>query len=207
LLGGKRQPDRRHGKTPSQQQPPLNHYQLTIQLKQQGIHEDTIQELLAHYPQERIAQQLSYLPYRNATNPAGLLVKAIKADWSPPTGYPQTTDDQQTKTQAAKPTPAFNPAQEALARLKAEAQAEQNISQKLSAIASKLSSKRKQTLLKEAEARIRKRLKNAWPKEKPIPRTFLLAEFHCLLTEKYLNYPKRKKSESESTHRCPDDTD
>lgn len=173
---------------------------LAKRLKQVGIHDDTIQELLVHYPQETIQKQLSYLPYRNATNPAGLLVKAIKADWSPPTGY------QETKAQETKPTSTFNPAQEALARLQAEAAAQQPIRQKLSVIASQLSKKRKQSLLLEAETRIRKRLRTAWPKEKPIPRTFLKAEFYCLLKAQFLKPPTGKKSDGESTDGCPDDT-
>ena len=49
-----------------------------------GLLREQVDLLLAQFPQERIARQLEWLPYRNAKNPAALLVAAIEGDYEAP---------------------------------------------------------------------------------------------------------------------------
>ncbi len=53
-----------------------------------GVTRATAEKLVRQYP-ERIADQLDYLPYRSAQDPAALLVEAIRGDWKPPALYLQ----------------------------------------------------------------------------------------------------------------------
>lgn len=52
-----------------------------------GVSKDTASELLRSYNERRITQQLAMLPYRDAREPAAMLIKAIKEDWAPPASY------------------------------------------------------------------------------------------------------------------------
>jgi hypothetical protein len=50
------------------------------------------EKLVRQHP-DRIAEQLDYLPYRSAQDPAALLVEAIRSDWQPPALYLQAQSD------------------------------------------------------------------------------------------------------------------
>lgn len=52
-----------------------------------GVSGSIASELLERYPPERIARQLQMLPFRNAKEPAAMLIKAIKEDWAAPAAY------------------------------------------------------------------------------------------------------------------------
>ena len=52
-----------------------------------GVSENIASEMMERYPPERIVRQLRMLPFRNAKEPAAMLVKAIKEDWSAPAAY------------------------------------------------------------------------------------------------------------------------
>ena len=52
-----------------------------------GVSRSIASELLEKYPSERVKRQIQMLPYRNAKEPAAMLIKAIKEDWSAPAGY------------------------------------------------------------------------------------------------------------------------
>jgi hypothetical protein len=56
-------------------------------LRKHGVTESTASELAQDYPADRIARQLEMISYRNARNPAAMLVKAIRDDWAPPPEY------------------------------------------------------------------------------------------------------------------------
>lgn len=158
---------------------------LTEKLISVGISSPTIQQLLANYPEERILRQLDYLPYRKAQNPPGLLVNSIKQDWSGPQAYldmkaqslPRSIGEE-------KDALAIKHSQKLSARKEAKEVKQKQLKQKLLAFETQLSSADKHALLKEAERRIRQRLGLSWTDEKPIPETFLKAEFYRVLNEK-----------------------
>jgi len=152
---------------------------LAEKLKKVGVSDKAIQQILANYAKETIHNQLLYLPHRQAKNPAGLLVQAIKGNWSEPKEYLSLKEKQ-------KQTQEQNQLLEEQKR-KIANQAKQNeMRQKqLSAIEKQLFSSEKQALIKEAETKVRQRLGKGWPQEKPIPPTFLKSEFSSLLLEKY----------------------
>jgi len=56
-------------------------------LKDMGVSEFTAQEMVRHYPAEMIEKQVKMLPYREARDPAAMLVKSIREDWVPPASY------------------------------------------------------------------------------------------------------------------------
>lgn len=60
---------------------------IRISLVNTGVSEHIASELVRNYPAERITRQLRMLPFRNAREPAAMLVKAIREDWSAPSAY------------------------------------------------------------------------------------------------------------------------
>lgn len=67
-----------------------------------GVSENIASELLARYPAERIVRQLRMLPFRNAKEPAAMLVKAIREDWSAPAAYIVRQRDESVKKAKAE---------------------------------------------------------------------------------------------------------
>ncbi len=53
-----------------------------------GLLPDQAERLLTHFPEERIARQLAWLPRRGARNPAAFLLKAVANDWPAPKEAP-----------------------------------------------------------------------------------------------------------------------
>ncbi len=52
-----------------------------------GVSGSIASEMLDKYPRDRIAGQLGMLAFRNAREPAAMLIKAIKEDWTAPAAY------------------------------------------------------------------------------------------------------------------------
>jgi len=163
-------------------------HQLVDKLKQVGVSDQAIRAMMAKYPPKIIQQQLNYLPYRQAKNPAGLLVQAIKGDWSTPKEY-LAVKEQQRQTQEQ------NQLKDEQQRQLAQEAKQQEMRQKqLLTIEKQLSVTEKHALQKEAERQMRQRLGKGWPKSKPIPQTFLRNEFDSLLAQKYLlTKPQEKR--------------
>ena len=59
---------------------------LTI-LLDAGVSRTTASDMMKEYPLERIANQVRMLQFRNAKEPAAMLVKAIREDWAAPAAY------------------------------------------------------------------------------------------------------------------------
>ncbi|MBM3459031.1 MAG: hypothetical protein FJX77_10935, partial [Armatimonadetes bacterium] len=60
--------------------------ELGARLAAQGVSRHTAQELVESCPEE-CRRQLEFLPFREAREPGGLLVKAIREGWAPPAGW------------------------------------------------------------------------------------------------------------------------
>ena len=159
---------------------------LAQHLRQVGVSAETVRSLLREYPAARIARQLSWLSHRNAKNPAGLLVQAIRGDWSPP---PIATGAQHTPVQIpSSPTCEAKATDETHAKLKqakAEQAREKQRQARLKALERRLPPSKRDALRKQAEATVRRRLKAAWPKRRPIPKTFLDAEYYHLIEQRF----------------------
>lgn len=52
-----------------------------------GITEHVARQILKNYPEDKIKAQIEALPFRKAKDPAAILVKSIKEEWSPSSGY------------------------------------------------------------------------------------------------------------------------
>ena len=52
-----------------------------------GITKETAQELIENFPVTKIKSQLEALPYRKSKDPASILVRSIRENWSSPAGY------------------------------------------------------------------------------------------------------------------------
>ena len=77
-----------HGRT----RLPASSAALMERLVTAGMTRAMAEKLVRQFP-ERIGDQLDYLPYRSAQDPAALLVEAIRADWQPPALYLQAQSD------------------------------------------------------------------------------------------------------------------
>ena len=60
---------------------------IVLVLQQQGVTKKVAEKLAQTYSQEYLLAQVQMLPFRAAKNPAAMLVKAIKENWSPPSTY------------------------------------------------------------------------------------------------------------------------
>jgi len=63
--------------------------ELKRQLFVLGVDQDRVDSLLVRFDRGRIEQQLVWLPYRDARNPAAFLVAAIEHDYEPPLALQQ----------------------------------------------------------------------------------------------------------------------
>lgn len=102
--------------TPEEQRDQLRD-RLSHRLQGVGVTLRQAKYLLAEYPPDRIQQQLDWLPYRGAYNPAALIVAAIRRNYDPPEGlFVQGTDhlrtpaeDNGSSTDKHKPNPEQRP--------------------------------------------------------------------------------------------------
>ena len=74
---------------------------LLARLVEAGITRSVAEKLVRQYP-DRIAEQVEYLPYRSAQDPAALLVEAIRSGWQPPALYLQAQAEAEEARQEAE---------------------------------------------------------------------------------------------------------
>lgn len=60
-----------------------SHKEIYNSLVAVGVTGEIALQLVRDYPEDRIKKQLEILPFRNANEPAALLVKSIREDWAP----------------------------------------------------------------------------------------------------------------------------
>jgi DNA-binding transcriptional regulator YhcF (GntR family) len=75
---------------------------LLAQLQALNVHADIASELVQTQANE-VEQQLKYLPYRDAKNPAAVLVKSVKQNWEAPPAYPTPQSALQAPQRVAQP--------------------------------------------------------------------------------------------------------
>jgi len=78
--------------------------ELKRQLFVLGVDQDRVDSLLLRFDRERIEQQLAWLPYRDARNPAAFLVAAIEHDYEPPLALQREPKQQKQRPQGQRGT-------------------------------------------------------------------------------------------------------
>jgi hypothetical protein len=150
-----------------------------------GVNAETARLLVTIHPPPQIERQLAMLPYRNAQNPAALLVKAIREDWSAP--YIAA------KNRSPKP---LNPFEVIRPKLEEQTRRQKQRDERLKQLAARLSVPERAALHNEASHCVRQRIGKAWPPDKPIPSTFLTAEFNRLLEQRFADKPAEAKPQA-----------
>ena len=76
--------------------------QVLRKLLQYGVSGSIASEILDRYPTNSIARQIEMLPFRNAREPAAMLMKAIREDWTAPAAYMASKREQTEKKAKAE---------------------------------------------------------------------------------------------------------
>ena len=143
------------------------------ELLRYGVSGSTASEMLDKYPTERIAGQLEMLPFRNAKEPAAMLVKAIKDDWTAPAAYvgrQRKQAEQKTKVE----------------RESAEAERRSIWHKRVEAAKARLSQEELQRITRTAREKVRNALKGAFHGD--APKRLVKVEVNRIIAEKYMNH-------------------
>ena len=147
--------------------------QILRELLKCGVSGSIASEMLDKYPAERIAGQLKMLPFRNAKEPAAMLVKAIKDDWTAPAAYMGRQRKQaERKTQ--------------LERESAEAERRSIWHKRVEAAKAKLPPDELQRITGTAREKVRNALKGALHGH--APERLVKVEVNRIIAEKYMNH-------------------
>jgi hypothetical protein len=152
----------------------LRQRELVTLLQNLGVTEITAREIAERYSPELIESQIKMLSYRQARDPAAMLVKAIRDDWDAPSAYIAAMHEQTRKRQQEKAKAAEE------ARRKAH---ERRVEQALS----RLSPAEKDELIKRARREVRESLKGAMDGQ--LPESLVNAQAKKIISEEYLDEP------------------
>lgn len=123
---------------------------LVRRLRAAGVSASQAKRLARNYPADRIEAELEALPFRNASNPAGYLVRAIEEGFVPPAGLSEAKD----KAAAAERRKAREAAEKA--REEAQRQAEEERFGRIEALYEQLSAGERERIDEEARAQLTK---------------------------------------------------
>lgn len=149
-------------------------------LRDTGVSEFTAQEMVRHYPAERIKRQTELLPYREARDPAAMLVKSIREDWVPPASYAAAMREKALKLEKAK----------AESDREAEREAHERRVEKAM---SELSPEELEKITQRAKEKVKAGLNNAMGGR--IPQSLVDAQVKKIINQEYLDEPNRKNGE------------
>jgi len=156
--------------------PVENRKQMLKRLLRCGVSGSTASELLDKYPAERIARQLEILPFRNAKEPAAMLVKAIKEDWTAPAAYMgKQKRNAELKAKAE--------------RESAEAERRERWQERVEAAKSKLSRSELQEITRMAREKVRSALSGALRGDPP--ERLVNVEVNRIIAGKYASHEKK----------------
>jgi hypothetical protein len=146
--------------------------ELLAQLTGHGVNEPKARWLVEHHRPEVIATQLAYLPHRrNMRDPAAALVRSIQENWEEPEGHRLHRKRAQEQEQ-------YRREERQRIRTGQTAQAEKEAWERRKAA---LPPEQLAILQGQAEATVRRKLAQVWPADKPLPQTFVEAEFRSLV--------------------------
>jgi len=146
--------------------------ELLRRLTAQGVQEERARWLVAHHPPADILTQLRYLPYRrNMRDPAAALVRSIREGWAEPEGFRQQPQREREQAQ-------YHQEAQQRAHNEATVQAQRQAWERQKAA---LPPDQLAALRRQAEATVRRKLRNVWPADKPAPQAFVTAELKNLV--------------------------
>ncbi len=137
-----------------------------------GVSGSIASQILDKYPIARISGQLEMLPFRNAKEPAAMLIKAIKEDWTAPAiymGRQRREAERRTKAE----------------RESADAARRRIWQKQLEAAKSKLSREELQRITRTAREKMQKRLGGAF--HGGVPERLVNIEVNRIIATKHLN--------------------
>jgi len=141
-------------------------------LRNHGVTEITAEEIAGRYPIEQIENQIVMLPYRQARDPAAMLVKAIREDWDAPSAYTailrtETRKREQEKADAA------------------EEERQKTRERRVEKALSKLSPEQRQKIAERARREVEDSLKGAMGGRTPV--SLVDAQMKKIISEEYLD--------------------
>ena len=143
------------------------------ELLRYGVSGSTASQMLDKYPIERISGQLDMLPFRNAKEPAAMLIKAIKEDWTAPAAY--MGRQRKEAEQKAK-----------IERESVEAEKQRTWHKRVEAAKGKLSHEELQRITRTAREEMQKRLGTAFHGD--VPERLVKIEVNRIISKKYANH-------------------
>ncbi len=142
------------------------------ELLKYGVSGSIASQILDKYPIARISGQLEMLPFRNAKEPAAMLIKAIKEDWTVPAAY--MGRQRKEAEQKAK-----------VERESADAERRRTWQKRVEAAKSRLSREELQRITRTARETMQKRLGGAF--HNGVPERLVNIEVNRIIATKHLN--------------------
>ena len=143
------------------------------ELLKHGVSGSTASQMLDKYPIERISGQLEMLPFRNAKEPAAMLVKAIRDDWTAPATY-MSRQRKETEGKA-----------KAMSEKK-EAEKRRNWQEQVEAAKSKLHREELQRITSIAREKMQRQLGGAFHGD--VPERLVKVEVDRIISKKHVNH-------------------
>ncbi len=140
-----------------------------------GVSGSTASQILDKYPIERISGQLEMLPFRNAKEPAGMLIKAIRDDWAAPATY---VSRQRKETESKTKTE----------RESTEAERRRIWQKQVGTTKSRLSREELQRITKIAREKMQRQLGGAFHGN--VPERLVNIEINRIIARKYIEHDK-----------------
>ena len=147
-------------------------------LRNRGVTEITAKELAEKYPMEQIENQVIMLSYRQARDPAAMLVKAIREDWDAPAAYTATLRAETMKREQ----------KEARA---AEEKRRKILKRRVEKAMSELSPEQREKIAKRAKKEVENNLKGAMGGR--IPESLIDSQVKKIISQEYLNESNEHK--------------
>jgi len=148
--------------------------ELFERLRNHGVSEPMAVDMVRSYPAERIRRQLRMLPYRDARDPAAMLVKAVREDWDAPAAYKEALRERVIKRERKEAKSEDDARQEAHQRRIQEA-------------ASKLSPQEMRDITARAREKVKATLRGALGGR--IPQRLVDAQASKIISEEYIDKP------------------
>ena len=143
------------------------------ELLKHGVSGSTASQMLDKYPIERISGQLEMLPFRNAKEPAAMLIKAIRDDWAAPATYlSRQRKETERKTKAE--------------RKSTEAERRRIWHKGVETARAKLPQSELQEITRTARKKVRNALRGAFHGD--APQRLVNVEVNRIISEKYVNH-------------------
>jgi len=148
-------------------------------LSNQGVSESIASDLLENYPSKIITKQITMLPFRQAREPAAILIKSIKEDWHAPALYLAKLKEEAEKKKKT----------EAEAR---EAERRRIQQKRIDEVKAELTKEEFQEIKRIARDRVSNQLRGVFRGK--APDTLVKVEVNSIIANKYLNHATNQRN-------------